>query len=175
MWEVAVVRRDPDGTETSFWSLIGDVDLRDADPYALNLGGFDDRWTAEFGVRGGTSAVPMMCFPEVKVIQRVIELTDGAHIVGSGPAFDMTNLIEAAHRLGLRPPSWHYHPVDISEVAVGFLANEMDLGKVRWKSDTLAEHCGVRAPGDSRHTAYGDVRWTMDWYDLMLPGVFPMK
>lgn len=175
MWEVAVIRRDPGGSERAFWSLISDVDLRDADAFALSIGKFDERWTDQEGVRGGTSEVPMMCLPEQMVVQRLIDLTAGCHIVGSNPAFDMLNITHAAYRLGLRQPSWHYHPVDVSEVGVGFLAEQLDLSKIRWKSDVLAASAGLKDPGAARHTAYGDVRWTMDWWDLMLPGVFPMK
>ena len=39
-----------------------------------------------------------------------------------------------------------------------------------WKSDDLSRACGVTPPeGDDRHTALGDARWVMAWYDAMRP------
>lgn len=176
VWEVAVVRRDPDGSERSFWSVISDIDLRDSDEFALKIGKFDDRWKAgSGGIVGGTREIPLLAQPEALAMEKVIALTRDCHLWGSNPAFDMENIEAAAYRLGLRPPSWHYHPNDISSAGLGFLTHEMAVDRFRWKSDVIAEQIGVKAPGEFRHTAMGDVRWAMDWYDLMFPGVFPQK
>lgn len=37
-----------------------------------------------------------------------------------------------------------------------------------WKSDELSRACGVEPPAeDERHTALGDARWAMRWYDAI--------
>lgn len=46
-----------------------------------------------------------------------------------------------------------------------------DLALPPWKSDELAAACGVEPPTDEeRHTALGDARWAMRWYDTLTGG-----
>lgn len=40
-----------------------------------------------------------------------------------------------------------------------------------WRSDDLSRTCGVEPPSDDeRHTALGDARWALRWYDAMTGG-----
>lgn len=94
---------------------------------------------------------------------------------------ETTTLDPMLRRHGLIP-AWSYHVVDVSAMALGWLngrgaAAEHGATDPRlpvtppWKSDDLSLMCGVEPPGeDDRHTALGDARWALRWYDKLTGG-----
>lgn len=68
------------------------------------------------------------------------------------------------------------------EVRPGLLMSISEVEQVRqevipglltppWRSDDLSRACGVEPPSEEdRHTALGDARWAMRWYDAMTGG-----
>ena len=107
---------------------------------------------------------------EATVAALVEEWTRGAHLVGAVPNFDADCLDKMLRRHRLIP-AWHYHLIDVEAMAVGWLSH-MDRyagwSQAPWKSDALSRACGVEPPtDDERHTALGDARWAMRWYDAM--------
>lgn len=189
VWEVAIIRRDDDG-EREMVMQVGDVDLSNADPFGLKIGGFYDRHViyADYGADAEPDSAP-----ERHVASEVEEWTRGAHLVGAVPNFDADCLDKMLRRHKLIP-SWHYHLIDVEAMAVGYLhgkgfgrcsCGSHAAGKVGhpaeanckiflpapelpWKSDDLSLACGVTPPDETeRHTALGDARWAMRWYDAM--------
>jgi hypothetical protein len=128
-WEIAIIRRDDQGeTETTF---MVDVDLTGADPFSLKIGGFYQRhpygqYLAGNGANPRELADLGLIAPKDGYLTRptaavtVARLTHGAHIVGAVPNFDTEVLgqLLREHRL---TPAWHYHLIDVENLAVGCL------------------------------------------------------
>ena len=182
VWEVAIIRRDDDG-ETERLIQVRDVDLSSADPFGLKVGGFYDRH-AQYGPQAKTQDEADArgdLMTEQQAAFHVERLTRGAHLVAAVPSFDAGCLDPMLRRHGLIP-AWHYHLIDVEAMAVGWLAAQQgaareagwgvaELGAAitpPWKSDELSRLCGTEPPADDeRHTALGDARWAMRWYDVM--------
>lgn len=167
VWEVAMIRRDDVG-ERELVIQIGNVDLSNADPFGLKVGGFYER-AAKYGrVPEGTRVMS-----EVAAAKYVEEWTRGAHLVGAVPNFD-ADCLDKMLRRHLLIPAWHYHLVDVEAMAVGYLNAQGNKISPPWKSNELAQACGVELPTEEeRHTALGDAKWAMRWYDAMTWTVTP--
>lgn len=94
-------------------------------------------------------------------------ITRGGHIVGCNPGFDIERLAKLLRRNHIEP-SWHYHPDDISSVAKGYLAAKGQLPEAPQKSDELSAALGIDPADYPRHTAMGDVLWTMAQWDTVM-------
>lgn len=173
-WEIAAIRRAPDGTQTE-WQAYVDIDLSTADPFGLRIGGFYDRHPLGRHIaHGGDWSVPSLGtewhLSGRSAAYEVAKLTHGAHIVGAVPNFDTEVLAPLLREHGLTP-AWHYHLVDIENLAVGYLAGKGQPIAPPWKSDELTELLGLPAvPEAERHTALGDARWAMRVYDAVMAG-----
>lgn len=187
-WEVAIIRREPDGAETTFHAFVLDVDLSAADPYGLQVGRFydrhpayndladraliDDPWHGQryADLPGGTRILY-----EQDTAVRVERMTRGAHLVGAVPNFDAEVFADMLRRHRLTP-AWHYHLIDVEALAVGWIhgSGRIPPGNtlgvhLPWKSDDLSRACGVEpATDDERHTALGDAKWAMRLYDAIV-------
>ena len=168
VWEVAMIRRDNVG-QRELVLQVDDIDLSGADPFGLKVGGFYER-AHGYGDSGGARAIP-----EDGVAWYVEQWTRGAHLVGVVPNFDADCLDKMLRRHRMIP-AWHYHLIDVEAMAVGWLNARVAAGETfakeaftpPWKSDDLSRDCGVEPPSDDdRHTALGDARWAMRWYDAM--------
>lgn len=181
VWEIAMIRReDTIEKETSFFVAL---DLRYSDPFGFKVGGFWDRHPSGRKISGkdaspADSAPVYSCHDAAKT---VMAWTFGAHIVGANPAFDTETLAKLLRHEGYLP-SWHHHLIDIEAMAYGYCCGQY-LWSARmasgarevmgppWKSDALAELCGVKPATDAeRHTALGDAHWVRRWYDAMVGG-----
>lgn len=190
VWDVAMVRRDDQGErETQFYV---EIDLSTADPFGLTVGGFYVRHPMGRYLAGTEEDVPTPWdvpgyMGTLVAAREIARWTHGAHLVGAVPNFDAEVLANLLRSEGLTP-AWHYHLIDVEAMAVGWLngvgmqaANDgvldcIDFGKTAppWKSDDLARACGVELPtDDERHTALGDARWAMRWYDTITGGTTP--
>lgn len=191
-WEIAVIRRREDGVDVEYvWQVR--PDLTTADPEALKIGRFEERFavpdgwdTIEFIPSGGApfrSLIPEMLFD-------LQEALSGAVISGSNPGFDVAFLTKLLQAHGRKLP-WHYRPIDITTLAVGALygrASEWTrkdcdaswYGKVAkavgwpWKSYDVSRHVEVEPPAkEVAHTALGDARWARDvWDAVTVPDAF---
>lgn len=175
VWDVALIVREdgrPDA-EHQWYVEAQDLDLGNADPFALRIGHFYERHpsagTADMFASGDE--------PESYVLRQVELLTRGAHLVGAVPNFDAEVLGTRMRAHGILP-SWHYHLIDAETLAVGLLAAMGQQGKrintdgtlaPPWSSEDLSFACGVEPPsGVDRHTAIGDARWARDMYDAVM-------
>lgn len=100
-------------------------------------------------------------------------LLTGSHIVGAVPDFDARFLAAWFNWMGQDVPRWHYHLIDIEVLAYGWLLREpltaqdrAELATLPYDSDRLSAMCGVEpVTEDERHTALGDARWVMRWWN----------
>lgn len=165
VWEAALITEY--GQEFSW--LVEDIRLNNADPHALEVGRFWERWDVA-GARERKK-------PASVVARTIAKLTAGKVLVGSNPAFD-ARFLELLLRSHNRAPGWHYSVVDVKAMAAGWLhgrcagltdearTNRLDdLALLPWSSYELSEACGVAPPDDEeRHTALGDARWVARWW-----------
>lgn len=169
LWEVALILRDDEGTETErLWQL--PVDLGRADPFALNIGQFYER-------RNENSDLSH----PADFAQDFADLTWGAHIVGAVPSFDEERLRRFLRSHGACP-GWHYHLIDVEVLAVGRLMgyalswgvetpqgkDAIELATPPWDSSKLSRGIGVNPDAFEKHTALGDARWAREIYDVVM-------
>lgn len=118
-------------------------------------------------------------------------LTRDALVIACNPGFDLPRIDKLIIKHGMTP-SYHYHPLDISSVVLGALAvvrshqeqvaaayssfshvtgidySVAELPGPPWKSDVLAAAAGVKSEDYARHTAAGDVAWTVAQWDAVI-------
>ena len=177
VWEVGMIRRDDQGDrERRFF--IRNVDLSDANAFALQVGGFYERhpqYAGGFDREPKAAARPTGLLSSKTLLERheaaveVERWTLGATIVGCNPTFDTEVLSSLLRLAALNWQPWHYHLIDMPALAAGWLlARGIDVGPLPWKSEHLAELCGVEpAAAEDRHTALGDARWVRSWWDTI--------
>ncbi|GAB3622566.1 hypothetical protein GCM10027418_06480 [Mariniluteicoccus endophyticus] len=187
-WEIAMIRRDPDGTETTR-HLFVDADLTNADPASLDIGGYYrrhpiGRWLAapttkrnrpDFGIVPVHPDRPDS--PQARFVTRaaaaaeVARMTHNSVPVGVRPAFDLATLdaLLARHRL---IPQWH-RPIDVRDLAVGYLAARGQLDNINpadSNTTDIVSACGLTTWAD-KHTALGDALLARTLYDTLLAPV----
>jgi hypothetical protein len=170
IWEFAAVRREPDGTESTFHCFVRhDLALAEQLP---------ESFRADHDARYDQDLALSLC--ELVGLCKVV-FAGRPHVVGAVPNFDTERLaaVLAMHRLG---PLWHYHIRDVETLARGWLHGRAagaaggrygDAARARVAlrdvdlddSDALSRACGVEPPTVGRHTALGDVRWAMALHD----------
>jgi hypothetical protein len=184
-WEVAIIRREPDGDERTrlvqvAYPLNGLPE--GTDPAALQLGGWLTR-----GVRGSTywgdlpDDVTSTAFCEEKEAAHAVAswLRHRPILVGVGVHFDAAVLSALFQRHSLDPEPWHYAIVDLKAATWGYLqGHDAALGHegvpheaLPPSSEALSRAIGVEPPvGDERHTALGDAHWAARWFDRLAGG-----
>ena len=169
-WEIAAIRRDPDGAETELHLLV-EHDVRKV----LGLPReFRIDWATRFDLERAIPRGRAGC----KLSDLITAADEPPVIVGANPSFDLrmiAPLFEGA-RLKLSDLI-HYRPVDVGALAYGYLAARAAAGAVDdevhdilerglpWSSDELSRALGVDPDDFERHAAMGDVRWVKAIYD----------
>ena len=147
-WEVAMIRVEPgdvDGIGRGISFFISDVDLRHADPQALKVGRFYDRYPKyapnlpDAGGRAANLEAKLAAIASLRseyaAAVTIEQWTRGAILVGSNPGFDKEVVEPMLYRAGLTP-AWHYRPTDVATLAAGFLHGV-------YRGVVLAEAVGV--------------------------------
>jgi hypothetical protein len=174
LWEIAIIRREPDGRETE-WQAFVEIDLSTANPFGLRVGRFYDRHPLGRYLAG---LEPELDYPgrtpayttAYDVTRSVARLTHGAHLVGAVPSFDAEVLDTLLRAHGL-VPAWHYHLICAEVLAVGALAAKGLHFPPPYGSNELTEALDIEpAAEEDRHTALGDARWAMRMYDAVMGG-----
>ncbi|MCX2931367.1 hypothetical protein ORI20_13870 [Mycobacterium sp. CVI_P3] len=107
-----------------------------------------------------------------KIAAQVIHTaTKDTVVLGCNPGFDIERLAKLLQRNGIEP-AWHYHPIDMSSFALGYLARAgVALPTSKWKSDLLSLAATNTDPARfNRHTAMGDVLWVRAQWDAAMKG-----
>jgi hypothetical protein len=168
IWEIAVII---DGEEHCWQQQI---DLMTVDPWVWENTGIDDRYDDE-------TALPWQ-----ESIARFRDLVGDRHLVGACPWFDSQRL----HRLWLtvapddkRALPWHYHLIDVENLAVGYLRGQLEPykemvgvdppqphhAKLPWSSDGLSRMLGVEPDNfGPKHSALADARWVKALYEAIM-------
>lgn len=181
MWEIAVIRRETDGTETehlwqirpSAWQL-----SHVAEPKALEIGRYHERAAVPEPAMAANMLSPNG--PErldfLGLGKQLVRALDGTVLIGSNPAFDAAFL---GRFLRVHPLPWHYRVIDVATLAAGYVharhGHALEDGELEavthpWSSYQLSRAVGVEPPSkDAAHTALGDARWARDVYDAVVP------
>ena len=168
IWELALIRREPDGAQVEHhWyvrhdDLAGDPDL----PESFRTD-YESRYDAHAAIRTRDLAV---------ILRHLLRPIDGQQpiLIGSNPSFD-------AERIGYQiaddlPGLWHYRAVDVATLTAGWIkgrdaainaVSSDALPTLPWKSDDLAASIGIE-PAKGRHTALGDARWALAVWDRVM-------
>ena len=159
IWEVAAIRREPDGTETTYHAFLR------------------DEWDDPLWVRTELPKVFADDFRErypndptrlstLLTVERALGdlLYDRPHVVGAVPGFDTARI---EHQLGVS--GWHHHLIDVEALAVGWLRGRgRPMPDLPWDSDNMSRMVGVDPDRFDRHTAMGDALWTQAIYDRIV-------
>lgn len=186
-WEIAVIRREPDGTETEsvFQVSYGIHNLpAGTEPMALHIGGWLLRgapcsdYLEELAEAEDVAVFKNSEEPIAKAVHDL--LRDQPVLVGVGVHFDAAVLGRMFRRHNLPDEPWHYAILDLkaaswgsvnSCLAGGFVTPPLtEAVRLPLSSERLAAACGVAPPTkEERHTALGDARWAERWYDALIP------
>lgn len=159
IWEFAAVRCSPSGERT-----VAEIFI------SHHPGRWLDSFPAQFREDYENRFNPDLAFSGFEASQIIDDITRGAHIIGAVPNFDTERLTKLLRRNSIEP-AWHYHLIDIENVVVGYLAAGGKLVSPPWKSDQLSAAVGVDPNDFQRHTAMGDVKWTMAQWDAVMGGL----
>jgi hypothetical protein len=192
VWEVFLHLREfrEDGTpRTPFekrWFL--PVDLGKADPVALTIGRYYERWTKPTAPSTkGVVYVDSDASTLEAFAAEFARLTHGAHLVAAVPSFDDAFLKRLLTKHGACP-GWHYHLVDVEALAIGYLRGiargvavagdvarfgatvdrARQVSAPPWDSSALTQALGISIDESTKHTAEGDVRWAIEIYDKVM-------
>ncbi|MGV0595680.1 hypothetical protein [Mycolicibacterium porcinum] len=163
MWEFAAIRRDADDTGNSF---------EDTTHFFIrhNRGDWLDQLPEQFQQDYATRFNVHDALDERSAAIMIHIVTRGAELVICNPVFDEPRLAAFLRSHGIEP-EWHYHPWDIASVALGYICGRDSVPPpLPWKSDQLSREIGVDPGKFARHTALGDVRWTLAQWDLINGG-----
>ena len=169
IWEFAAVRREPDGTQSTEEFFIAHSD-EDRDRFLSSL---PPKFQADYLKRFDAKTA----LDQEEACERIVAITDGAHILGAVPSFD-TVRIETMLAQHLMVPSWHYHLIDIENVVAGYIlgsapngtvgARRRELALPPHNSNELSRAVGVNPDDYFRHSAMGDVLWTLAQWDAVV-------
>ena len=177
VWEVAVIRRDHDGTETEHVWQFAPRNL-DAGVHgeALRIGHFQERYAVENGYDAAFTARNRVSpMTRKQAIEGVAGVLRGAVLVANNAAFDDRHLRKLLN-LGAEEQPWYHRPTCVMARAEGYLwatdpqwmVEQEEKGPI--SSRTLSRRLGVEPPGADAHQALADARWAMAVYDAVTGG-----
>lgn len=163
-WEVATIVDEPGKAPVErVWLL--SVDLTDADPRALEIGGFWERHPQ--GTGEGVPSEPR------KTSRELARILAGAVVIGSNPGFDKDMLTPFLAEHG---QVWaaHYRPVDVITLGAGFMyasaalpAGPGDPHALPFSTAAVSRRFGIDPDAYDRHTALGDCQWVKALYEAI--------
>lgn len=158
-----MIRRESSGEESAITIFVdkADLDLANAEPEALEIGGFSYRHPQN-GAR--LEAGQVLCTGD-DAAALVQQWTDSAMLFAVNSHYDAVGLDGLLDRAGLTS-TWFYAPQSIDAIAYGFALK--DDPRAPRSSEPLSKACGVDPPGpEERHTAMGDALWVRRWFDAL--------
>lgn len=174
VWDIGGVRwagGDPASrTEFQFFVTVPGEALADADPFALNIGGYFERFPKHLSHDGAPGVIPRgNKMSPAGAARWLTHWMHGATIVGNLPSFDEESLSALCYGNGHRLDA-HHHVIDLFAMTQGYLLGAGDSWDtiVAMNSDALSEAVGAQPPTDEeRHTALGDALWDERWYKAL--------
>lgn len=164
-WEIAMIKRGGEAEEEQLHIMLRDPDLSDASPDALRVNRFYERHPLWGGVKSGAALM------NAAEAASAIELfTTGTQLVGSNPDFDARAMEWLLRQHGLRP-RWRHHCINLVTWTYPVLMGRGEQVEIPTSSYELSRRVGVEPPGAAdAHTALGDARWTVRWWDRLTRG-----
>ena len=164
-WEIAIITRDVCVRLDYHWFI--QVNIGNADPQSLTIGGFYDRHPTGRWLSGlDRSEAHASHVSDVAV--SIMQATHGATLIGSNPSFDTGTIARLLAYEG-HQPSWHYRLVDLPSIVAGH------VGRPVGGLDACADALGLEWPDGWRHTALGDARMCELISDLVMERRAPAK
>lgn len=148
--EIAITRREPDGRESRYYTLVAPENIKTASPKALEINGYAEnpsRW----------DKAPLMS----EVGPEIIAFLEGGILVGHNVAFDERMLVANLKRAGV-PGRVPYHKIDTVTLVYEHL---FPKGLKRASLGSVREFLGWSEEG--AHTAVKDVEDAMRLFDLL--------
>jgi len=174
IWEIAII---VDDTPIVWQQALTDRQIENIHPEAARITGFYDRYDAAEATTPSSS------------IRRFMHLIGDRHMVGACPWFDSERL----HRLILndirrslpRELPWHYHLIDVENLAVGYLrginagvdgtggVGSVPEQPLPWKSRELSKALGIdqeklAAEWGQAHEALADAAWAKAMFEAIM-------
>jgi hypothetical protein len=168
VWEVAAVRRDPDGTETEYHAFVMH------DPAAAQALPESFRTDHDTRYRFDVAVPPWVLVDDLlELFAPPADYRQRAHVAGMVPSFDTERIGLLFRRYAREEGPWHHHLIDVETLAVGRLQGQDASGWMPpvhppWDSENVSRSVGVDPARFERHTAMGDVRWAMAIYDAVM-------
>lgn len=162
-WEIGLIV----GDETCEWIIeLSIKEMSRADPQALRLTHYYERVATEegppprwiWGSNHGTVSHP----GREPFARWLAGFIGTRHLAGNVVSFDARMIGDFLKRNGA-PPIWHYHLIDVENIAAGRLGLTPP-----WKSEDLSRALGVDPDQYERHTALGDARWAAAMYEAAM-------
>lgn len=183
VWELALIVQRDGYFDEYLWRIRTERDC--AEESALEVGKYWSRINPV--IRDGGAEVVELDPQDGRIVKplsgrefaaMIVELTSGADLWGSNPAFDMAHLGNLLDVYG-EGPGWHYHPNDIPSMAAGWCAANgitpaSARGDGRIRSDDWSRALGIDPDSFDRHSALGDARWCREQYRVMADRVAPV-
>lgn len=166
IWEFACLRRDYD-EDGSYFTRTVEFFIQHDPAKWLDDPDYPDSFKQDYRDR----FIREDAMPETVAASIIAAAVTDAVVHASNPMFDMERIAVLLGRSRMAP-RWHYHPVDVPTLVQGFLAARGELPEPPWKSDRLSEALGVIPADYARHTALGDVAWTVAMYDTVMDGAY---
>jgi DNA polymerase-3 subunit epsilon len=146
VWEIAYVSEENHVIRSSFV----EHSLKTADPFALELNGYYDRYN-----HGGAADA----YRRAKWELEFRKALEGNTVVAANARFDMNMLFA---RWGVEP--WHYRSLDIEAYAMGALGYDTPKGMKTIYDDLTS--LGYELP-EPDHTAAGDVATLREAFEVL--------
>lgn len=181
VWELGAVVRRLAAPEQRVHRFVyaEDLDLGNADPFSLDIGGYYRRHPQAVPVPAGVP-IGAELHSEAEALAEFEYLSRGALIAGNVVNFD-TEVIAARMRAHGLLPGWHYHLCDVEALAAGYLrgravlepgaevaSSMLQIAEPPWDSGELSQALGIDPGKYERHTAMGDADWARDLYDKVM-------
>lgn len=156
IWEFAAIYREPSGDEYRLHLFI------EHDP--VKAAALPESFRADLARRFD----PAKAYTQKNAALLIHDFLDlKPHIVGACPNFDTERLAILLRRHGFEP-AWHYHLIDVENLAVGYLAAIGKPLSPPWDSNELSAAIGVDPEHFSRHEAMADAEWARAIYDRVM-------
>jgi DNA polymerase III epsilon subunit-like protein len=164
-WEIAAIIREPGLPDEEHVFQLR-PDLSKADPEALQINRFEERFAVPDGVDAtwrinGDGPWRLQLHEAVTEIQLLLADT---HLVAAVPSFD-DGMLKALMWDHQRLVRWKYRLVCVETLVCGALRRPVPEGL-----KAAADLMGVKYDPDELHTALGDARLARDVYDAVMAG-----
>lgn len=175
VWEIAFI---VDDKEYSWILALENDEVGAAEPMALHIGEYYRRVSDALDRQQERGINRFLDLEEKTVLYSqdrsyladlMATLIGNSHLVGAVPSFDARFVGDFMFQYH-RPPSWHYHLIDVEALAAGKLGLQPP-----WKSKDLYRALGINPEAFAEHTALGDARMAKAVYEAVfdLPPSYP--